>query len=74
MEGGKPAKMLEAQFLESRGLGFTVDMARRFTEWCLEQPPETLRADIITLRNAFEHGPDVANTFQADLGSGISRH
>jgi hypothetical protein len=63
MEGGKPAKPLNPQFLESRGLGFTADLGREFVNWCREQDADTLRKDIITLRTSFEAEPTAVPAF-----------
>lgn len=56
-DGGRPARGLDPQFLESRGLGFLSPVAEGFKDWCREQDTEVLRGDIISLRRAFEAAP-----------------
>ena len=45
-----------AQVAENRGLGFLAGEAGRFRDWCLGQPADALKADIITLRRRFAAG------------------
>lgn len=52
--GAKRAAAMAPDFLETRGIGFTAPLAVQFLDWCRDQDTETLRVDIISLRNAFE--------------------
>lgn len=58
-DGGRPARGLDPQFLETRGLAFLAPLADSFKDWCREQDTETLRGGIISLRQAFEGGPSL---------------
>ena len=61
-EGGKPAHALNADFLASRGLGFTAEAAENFYKWCNVQETETLKREIIELRTMFENSPVLDET------------
>lgn len=44
-------------FLETRDLDFVADEADNFKSWCFEQPIDTLKHDIITIRKEYEAIP-----------------
>ena len=66
--GAKTARGLDHQFLQTRDLAFTAPLADEFFAWCNQQDTETLRSDIITLRNAFNTGKDLVQDVDASPG------
>lgn len=70
-KGGRAARGLDPQFLESRGLGFTAPLAAEFKAWCETQPTERLQGSILDLRAAFEVEP--RPEMALELGAGGMR-
>ncbi len=56
----RKAKPLDAQFLATRGLGFTADQAAELFEWCRAQDTAVLKSNVIELRKLFEAREAVA--------------
>lgn len=51
---GKAFSAISEQFLESRNLGFTADLAKDFSIWANEQSNDILSLPLIQVRNMFE--------------------